>query len=185
MGAVHPTRSSRIVALLFVSACSPCAEKTVGSKDAAAIVATKTSTVAERSIRGVVSFEGAPRPPSFTVSLSDRIEKFSSADGSFRLSPIPDRLATLHFEAPGFASANVYTAIPERGEANVAVTMYPACFVRGIVRDRKKEPIPGALVTLAHADKTLYWFQRPNVQSGADGKFELGDVPPGRMHLAV
>src|SRR5687768_9937873 len=114
-------RRSAVLVLLCVS-CASCA-------------ASNRPAPSGRAVSGIVRFEGAARPASFSVSLADRTESFSSTDGTFRLDGIEEPLATLHFEAPGFASANVYTALPEQGEANVEVTLYPACSVRGVVRD--------------------------------------------------
>ncbi|AKF07045.1 Hypothetical protein DB32_004194 [Sandaracinus amylolyticus] len=98
----------------------------------------------------------------------------SSADGAFALSELPAGRWTLRASASGFGATGTVRDVPGSSEALV-LTIAPVARVAGQVMGVDGAPVAGAEIVLAGSG---VWPAR-TLETGADGRFVLEDVPPG------
>ncbi|HEX5715074.1 MAG TPA: carboxypeptidase regulatory-like domain-containing protein, partial [Thermoanaerobaculia bacterium] len=121
-----------------------------------------------------------PRPDLQFSAVSD-------AKGSFRLSNVSAGRFDLRAARPGFTAATLPGILIPENEAQAdigEITLLPGAAIEGIVVDERDRPVQGAEVTLTpfgsdgmRADERLMY--RDPVETGADGRFRIADLPRG------
>lgn len=103
-------------------------------------------------------------------------------DGYFRIGRVPARPQwTLQASAKGYCSGQAYAS----GEPSpVRIELQEAATVRGVLRDRAGEPVPGALVRATLSARILY-ATRCDARTDDAGAFTLTGVPLGFVRLAA
>ncbi|WP_236605422.1 carboxypeptidase regulatory-like domain-containing protein [Sandaracinus amylolyticus] len=135
----------------------------------------------DRELAGrVVDPEGRGVPEARVQAVREDVdgdvmrEVRSGADGAFVLSELPTGRWTLRASASGFGASATVRDVPGSSEALV-LTIAPVARVAGQVMGIDGAPVSGAEIVLAGSG---VWPAR-TMQTGADGRFVLEDVPPG------
>ncbi len=116
-----------------------------------------------------------------------RFSAVSDAKGGFRLANVSAGRFDLRAARPGFTAATLPGILIPENEAQAdlgEVTLLPGAAIEGIVVDERDRPVQGAEVALTpfgsdgmRADEHLMY--RDPVETGADGRFRIADLPRG------
>lgn len=109
----------------------------------------------------------------------------TDGEGMFVLSRLPLRTLRLGASSPGLTAARATAWLStEDPHAAVQVRLWPANTLRGRVLDGDGKPVAGAVV-LGTRDYVWYetGFDSPEMQTAADGRFEVAGVPIGDCML--
>jgi protocatechuate 3,4-dioxygenase beta subunit len=126
------------------------------------------------------AYEGRSLPG----SLRDRMTAEAKADGAFALGPLPLGRVGIGVSAPFHVPLRVDAVVPARGRTVDLgdLSLEAGLSIRGRVRDRAHNPVPGATVQAApHDGEPL----EPSLETDADGAFRLGGLAPGRYDLTA
>ena len=105
----------------------------------------------------------------------------ADGDGYFRLGKVPKSPSLqVHVDAEGFCTGVEYA----RAGGTVTVTLQHAVPVRGVVRNRRGEPVAGVVVRADPFGRTLTYV-RCDARSDAEGQFELPGVPLAPVQFAA
>ena len=159
------TRAMALATAITVAACG-------GGEDAGGPAAAAT-------VAGLVSASGGGAVQGATVQVGSRTTT-SGADGRYELRNLPLGPATIATSSPLHdPRSDAVTLVGGMNTHDVVLTRLPTGTVSGIVTAGPgaidQGPIAGALVTLLDATAT----------TGADGRFELRDVPVGSRTITA
>jgi protocatechuate 3,4-dioxygenase beta subunit len=102
----------------------------------------------------------------------------TGAAGGFAFTGVGPGRIRVEADTPGHAAAaHEQDVFESGGEVRIAFALVPAAVVRGRVRDAARAPVAGAAVTLGFGEPAGLRFAHGTL-TGADGRFELPDVPP-------
>src|ERR671914_390145 len=155
-----PTLAIALVASISAPAC--------GESDSGGPTATATVSGVVTAATGAV-IEGA----SVTIGT---VTATTGADGRFELQDLPVGSATITTSAPGFAPRSESVSLVAGINAHdVVLTPTPTATVSGVVTAATGAVIEGASVTIGTVTAT----------TGADGRFELQDLPVGSATITT
>lgn len=106
-------------------------------------------------------------------------EVATSTEGTFVLEGLPIGLQQVQAWAPGHGPAHVVIDVPAAGVGECLLTLPRAAALRGTVRDHRGDALADVVVRLGD-ERT---FVHATMTTGADGTFELGDLPAGPQRL--
>jgi RNA polymerase sigma-70 factor (ECF subfamily) len=108
------------------------------------------------------------------------LDKPSFVDGAIRFARLPEGRYRVRFSGgSGFAPAISEVAIVDgRHDARALLELAAGRTLRGRVVDRAGKPVAGAIVALGESD-------RDQVETAADGTFEVADAPLGEVTVSV
>ncbi|MEM8961661.1 MAG: carboxypeptidase-like regulatory domain-containing protein [Acidobacteriota bacterium] len=119
----------------------------------------------------------------------------SDGDGRFVLADLPGGRWNLTVRASGFASSTVPGLVIEEGSGDTdlgTVVLGPEVRLGGLVLAPDGQPLSGALVRAEEEQQAMMAWADGNeasrASSGVDGRFELGDLAPGRaytLHISL
>lgn len=116
-----------------------------------------------------------PQPHSWDGSTA-----ISGDDGRFLFSSVARGRLQAGATKDGFAPVQIPVTIPEHGSANEIHLQFPvARAVRGVVRDEEGLVLAGISVAARQNSNYVGGTSRTNAQ----GEFEVGELPPGRIRL--
>lgn len=118
-------------------------------------------------------------------------KSFDSPDGSFRLEEVPGSQVHVRAVAEGFApSFSPLVAVPAGESKSVDLVLSAGCTLKGVVRDRSGQPLSDVLVDAERrqlggagllGDSSIDATSQG--ETGADGLFELANVPAGDVMI--
>lgn len=148
--------------------------------------------------RVVAAEDGSPLPE-FTVKVMKTMflvirapvhsEAIASSDGAFALAGIPPGDYTLEVEASGRSAVRQSLRFDSAGKDVGTIEVPRGAIISGVVQDENGTPVRGALVRRrqgAMADNpvlTMFGGDTVNTRTDAEGRFELGPLPPHRLQL--
>lgn len=126
--------------------------------------------------------------PAVSIRVSGRDDEselargFADGEGYFRLPRVP--AAAWHRVTASSEGRCTGVAVVAPESSSCTVTVHDAATVRGVLRNRRDEPVAAAIVRAEPRMRTL-WGVLVDATTDADGRFELRGVPLGVIGISA